>query len=633
MERSLWLNLIKTSILEITAEDNPNDIVHFIEHFSNWSEDLINSPERASDNRSWIRELAVKYGGSGTPRRVYSWIATGIFNEYFESLPEVITHETLREHKERLLRVANILVDEKFQWDTKHDDEKYTILNIIEKKLEQFEKTLEVSGRKVKKKSLESVRASIVGRSPFLIRALRRAVRAAPYNINVLVLGETGVGKELVAALVHQMSARYDKPFIAVNCAAISPHLLESELFGHKKGAFTGALIAKRGLVELAHTGTLFLDEVGDLLPEHQSKLLRFLQDGVFRRVGGLTDRTVDVRFIAATNRDLEIMMLRDQFRADLYYRLHHFSVRIPPLRDRSDDIPELCAHFLDEFAQLESTPERPLTTPTVSSRLLRKLKRYHWPGNVRELKSVMYEAAVLREEDIIEDSDVSERIFGLEKRVIPDESTHLSQYMNTIIQKEGIDPGALDILSLADSIQPLYTKLKKKVFFEVFLRFLLQTGGLSFQFKDVVELFGKRGIGTRQSRTKFAQQAVKAPGVIIDNLGKTRQRRLRVNPQCLKYPYKSVISGLEVYFTRSDLLPEGRFLFEDFVLEYADTSFSNLDLKNFLGFRYWLRVKEHPLVIPDVETPDKYRIDLQWPRTPQTEKEESAGSKKSRKE
>jgi formate hydrogenlyase transcriptional activator len=231
----------------------------------------------------------------------------------------------------------------------------------------------------------------IIGASPAFKEVLRQVEVVAPTDATVLLQGETGTGKELLARTLHRLSARRDRPFIAVNCAAIPAGLLESELFGHERGAFTGALAQRLGRFELAHQGTLFLDEIGDLPLELQPKLLRVIQEREFERVGGARTRHVDVRLVAATNRDLAPLADAGQFRADLYYRLNVFPITVPPLRQRPEDIPLMVRHFVRHYArQLRKRID------TVPAEALAALTRYQWPGNVRELQNVIERAVIL---------------------------------------------------------------------------------------------------------------------------------------------------------------------------------------------------------------------------------------------
>lgn len=235
----------------------------------------------------------------------------------------------------------------------------------------------------------------MVGASPEMLEIFDLITKVAPSRASVLILGESGTGKELVAKAIHRLSPRASRPFVVVNCTAIPETLLESELFGHAKGAFTGAVAPKPGLVEAAHTGTLLLDEVGDLPPSIQAKLLRFLQEREFRRVGENEDRKVDVRVIAATNRDLEAEMEGGRFREDLYYRLNVIRIKVPPLRERESDISILVKHFLGRCAQQQSKK-----IDKVSSLAMRVLCSYDYPGNVRELENIIERCVTLEQSD-----------------------------------------------------------------------------------------------------------------------------------------------------------------------------------------------------------------------------------------
>jgi two-component system response regulator AtoC len=233
----------------------------------------------------------------------------------------------------------------------------------------------------------------IVGHSAAVRETLAVARKAARHPTTVLVTGESGTGKELVARLVHRHSPRAEAPFVAVNCGAIPEALLESELFGHARGAFTGASAERRGLFEEAHGGTLFLDEIGELPVALQVKLLRALQEGEVRRVGDNASRAVDVRVIAATSRDLESETAAGRFRPDLYYRINVVRLHLPPLRERREDVPELVRHFATACARRFAMPQR-----GVSPQAMRLLMEYDWPGNVRELENVIERALVLAE-------------------------------------------------------------------------------------------------------------------------------------------------------------------------------------------------------------------------------------------
>ncbi len=233
--------------------------------------------------------------------------------------------------------------------------------------------------------------AEIFGNSPAVLAVRERIARVAPANATVLITGETGTGKELVARAIHKSSPRARKPFIPVNCAAFTETLLESELFGHEKGAFTGADRMRQGLFEAAHEGTLFLDEAGEMSPATQAKLLRVLTDGKVLRIGSTKPRDVDVRVVVATHRDLEERSRRGTFRQDLYYRLAVVPIALPPLRERREDIPGLCELFCREIAKELKVPLR-----RIGVGALAKLKRYDFPGNIRELRNLIERALIL---------------------------------------------------------------------------------------------------------------------------------------------------------------------------------------------------------------------------------------------
>jgi len=241
----------------------------------------------------------------------------------------------------------------------------------------------------------------IVGRSTALRELLDRVVRVAPSDATILITGESGTGKELIARALHTASRRSDKPFVPVNCAAITETLLESELFGHARGAFTGATRARRGLFEEASGGTLFIDEIGETAPGSQAKLLRAIQEGEIRRVGESLPVKVDVRVIAATNQNLKAAVAEKRFREDLFYRLNVVPLRIPPLRERREDIPLLTQRFLEGFAA--RTGERKTLSPEATKKLL----EYPWPGNVRELENMIEQAAALAPHATLSEADI----------------------------------------------------------------------------------------------------------------------------------------------------------------------------------------------------------------------------------
>ena len=237
----------------------------------------------------------------------------------------------------------------------------------------------------------------IIGNSSPLEAVLEKVERVAPTDSTVLVEGETGTGKELIARAIHNLSKRCGRPFIKLNCAAIPLDLLESELFGHEKGAFTGAIAQKIGRFEMAHTGTLFLDEVGDIPASLQPKLLRVLQEQEFERLGSGRTHQVNVRLVAATNRHLEEMVARNEFRGDLYYRLNVFPITLPPLRARQDDIPALVDYFVEIFSRRMGKQIDCIPSETMAA-----LQAYPWPGNIRELQNLIERAVILANDRVL---------------------------------------------------------------------------------------------------------------------------------------------------------------------------------------------------------------------------------------
>src|SRR4030088_2934050 len=237
----------------------------------------------------------------------------------------------------------------------------------------------------------------VIGDSPALAAVLKQVERVAPTDSTVLIEGETGTGKELIAHAIHNLSTRFGRPFVKLNRAAIPVDLLESELFGHEKGAFTGAIAQKIGRFELADKGTLFLDEVGDIPPALQPKLLRVLQEQEFERLGSTHTHQVDVRLVAATNRNLMEMANRGDFRSDLYYRLNVFPLLLPPLRERRQDIPALVTHFVEIYGHRMSRKIEHIPPATMSA-----LMSYYWPGNIRELQNLIERAVTLSNDGVL---------------------------------------------------------------------------------------------------------------------------------------------------------------------------------------------------------------------------------------
>jgi DNA-binding NtrC family response regulator len=248
----------------------------------------------------------------------------------------------------------------------------------------------------------------IVGQSKQMKEVFSKIQRAAPVDSTVLILGESGTGKELVAQALHHNSPRKKRPFVAVNCAAVPATLVESELFGHVRGAFTGATDRRIGRFEQADGGTLFIDEIGDFEIGLQAKLLRVLETFTVTPVGGHEDRRVDVRVVAATSRDIRKMVKEGSFREDLFYRLNVVTILLPALRERPDDIPVLVAHFLKEISEQKHTPPR-----RISPEVMRRFQQFHWPGNVRELRNTLESMMVLADGDVLTERDLPEWILG----------------------------------------------------------------------------------------------------------------------------------------------------------------------------------------------------------------------------
>jgi DNA-binding NtrC family response regulator len=339
-------------------------------------------------------------------------------------------------------------------------------------KLEELEAVLEKALQKQtlerKHTALEHEVARIhpsdgfIGENPAVRELLDLVGRVAETESTVLIRGESGVGKELIARAVHRRSRRSRQPFVVVDCASLHENLLQSELFGHEKGAYTGAIRLKHGLFEVADRGTLFLDEIGELTPQLQVKLLRVLETGIFRRVGGTADIRVDVRVIAATNRSLEMMMKEGGFREDLYYRLNVFSLQIPPLRERREDVPLLVAHFIRGSQMAQKRNVR------VSEPAMEVLRRYPWPGNARELENVIERALILCDAGVIEPEHLplgvrlepSFRSTQDDGRLVTLEEVERRYVLRVVEECKGHRQKAASILGISE--RNLYRKLKE---------------------------------------------------------------------------------------------------------------------------------------------------------------------------
>ncbi|MES2768947.1 MAG: sigma-54 dependent transcriptional regulator [Bdellovibrionota bacterium] len=302
---------------------------------------------------------------------------------------------------------------------------------------------------------------TIVYKADVMGQLLKMVDRVASSDATILVLGESGTGKELIAKTIHEKSRRLHKPFVAINCGALRESLLESELFGHEKGAFTGAYTKKTGLAEVANGGTLFLDEIGELSPGIQAKLLRFIQEGEIYRVGGKDPIKVDIRLISATNRDLETEVMKGNFREDLFYRINTITAHMPPLRRRKEDIPLLISYFLEKGSHKHLNRGRQM-----SEEAMKIMVKYDWPGNIRELQNVCERLQILSEGHMIMPNDVPENIRSPDQKIVFDDydpSTTLYELEKRYIIKalsyfDGNKTRAANALGI--TIKTLYNKL-----------------------------------------------------------------------------------------------------------------------------------------------------------------------------
>ncbi|NOZ69821.1 MAG: sigma-54-dependent Fis family transcriptional regulator [Deferribacteres bacterium] len=326
-------------------------------------------------------------------------------------MPDMDGIETLKRMREKKKDVCIIMISGHSNIDTAVHAIKLGAYDFLEKPL-SLEKILILVRRALEKQKLEkenielrnsiSRKWEIIGESPKIVDLKNKIMQAAASQGRVIIFGESGAGKELVARALHNESNRKNKSFIEVNCAAIPHELIESELFGHEKGSFTGAFESKKGKFELAHEGTLFLDEIGDMSPATQAKVLRVIETQEFQRVGGSRKIKVDVRIIAATNKDLHAEIEKGNFREDLYFRLNVIPITVPPLRERKEDIPLLVKYFLENFAQQYGQKPK-----KVSKATLRALMDYDWPGNVRELKNTIERFVIMNPFETIDVREV----------------------------------------------------------------------------------------------------------------------------------------------------------------------------------------------------------------------------------
>jgi len=358
--------------------------------------------------------------------------------------------EVLREIKEKDPKALVILMTAFGTTETAIEAMKFGAFDYILKPFDipqmrgLVERALEVSRMMKKMVSLPDreetsvAEETLVGSSPAMQQIYKMIGQVAATEVTVLLRGESGTGKEMVARAIYHHSRRGDKPFLPVNCAAIPETLLESELFGHEKGAFTGALTRRVGRFEQCHGGTLFLDEIGDMTPATQAKILRVLQDGQFERLGGSERITSDVRVIVATNKDLEKAIREGTFRQDLYYRLKVVTLHLPPLRERKEDIPELVRYFLQRF---RADINREVLD--IAPKSLENLMRYHWPGNVRELENAVKRALVIAKSHSLLPEDFS--LEGMEREIGPAEHLELEERLQKMME-----PVFKDLLELS---------------------------------------------------------------------------------------------------------------------------------------------------------------------------------------
>jgi DNA-binding NtrC family response regulator len=340
---------------------------------------------------------------------------------------------------------------------------KYGALNFYTKPINNkklIEEIAQIEAAK-RRRVLSDSAPTIVTRHPAVLRILEFAKKAAPTDAAVTITGESGTGKELIADLLHQYSPRRNSPFIKINCAAIPEALLESEMFGHEKGAFTDARSLKRGQFELAGEGSIFLDEIGDMSLQIQAKMLRVLQDKCFTRVGGSTALKADCRIIAATNKKLQELIAKGLLREDLYYRLSVITLQLPPLRERKEDIPLLAEHFLQEFNHLYGK-----RIGSISGEVCSLLERHDWPGNVRELKNFMERAVIFCEGRRIEPAVIPEqyRILGSGRQETPLNIRYQTSAREIIVEalekSRGVKQKAAELLNI--DRKTLYRKMKK---------------------------------------------------------------------------------------------------------------------------------------------------------------------------
>jgi Nif-specific regulatory protein len=371
------------------------------------------------DGKGQLNVAAQSYAGAGQPRML-SDISSSLIEEAFEKGEPVLTESAIEDPRFSgrssiiLQGIQSVVIiplisaggtSGAIYLDSRSDRTRFNKQNLGPLSTLAAFSTLAIENARrydiARRASKSGISGLMIGSSPVMQELFSLIERVATSDLPVLILGESGTGKELAAREIHQLGLRADRPFLALYCGNVSPQLFESELFGHKKGSFTGATADKQGLVEAAAGGTLFLDEVADIPTDMQTKLLRFLQEGEYRAVGDTKLRKADVRIITATNKDLHKAVQDGRFREDLFYRLYILPVTMPPLRDRSADVPFLVRHFLDKHGSKARGPRG------ISPDALRKLMKYSWPGNVRELENVIARALVVARSERIEPDDL----------------------------------------------------------------------------------------------------------------------------------------------------------------------------------------------------------------------------------
>lgn len=325
-----------------------------------------------------------------------------------------------------------------------HEEMLQTVARIIEANQQTRAAPREIPATATTETETETQEMGIIGASPAMLTLFKRIRKVAPTMSTVLIQGESGTGKELVARALHENSPRARAPMISVNCAAIPESLIESELFGHEKGAFTGAVAGRTGLVEAANGGTLFLDEIGELPLEAQARLLRVLQESEIRRVGSVQSQKVDVRLVAATHRDLKTMARQGLFREDLYYRLNVIELRLPPLRERGDDVMLIAEALLARIGRNMATPTLHFNKEATDS-----IRHYQWPGNVRELENAIERAAILCDED-----EISTDLLGIEPDIEQERTSQATSALESMRSPSTSNTEPAEDLSLEDYFQ-----------------------------------------------------------------------------------------------------------------------------------------------------------------------------------